>query len=102
MQDLLPRAIKRCSAQFSQLGVKNLADADKYGNWFSKIYIKELVFTLKLCHLKEFDDYIILHKLRILHTFIVTLCTVATREVVSISLKSVQQHFNFYYCTWHT
>ena len=33
------------------------------------------VFTLKLCHLKEmkFDDYITLHNLSMLLTFIVTL-----------------------------
>ena len=36
--------------------VKFGTDTDKYGNWFSKINIKELV-----CHLKEFEVYITLH-----------------------------------------
>ena len=47
-------------------------DTDECGKWFSKIISKSLstVFTFKLCHLKEFDDYITLHNLSMLLTFI--------------------------------
>ena len=63
----------------------NLADTDKYVN--CSVNIKELLLLLKLHHLKEFDDYITLHNLSMLLTFVVTLtlCTAATEEVVNIS-----------------
>ena len=50
-------------------------DTDKYGIGPVKLISKNLstVFTFKLYHLKEFDDYITLHNLSMLHTFIVTL-----------------------------
>ena len=50
-------------------------DTDKYGNWFRLIISKNLstVFTFKFCQLKEFNDYITLHNIWMLLTFVVTL-----------------------------
>ena len=56
-------------------------DMDEYGKWFCKYF----VFIFKLCHFKAFDDYITLHILSMLLTYIVTLYHIQW-DVVIVSL----------------
>ena len=49
-------------------------DTGEYGKWFYKYFkVCHLFLFFKLCYFEAFDDYIILHNLSMLLTYIVTL-----------------------------
>ncbi len=48
-------------------------DIGEYGKWFCKYFKVYYVFIFKLCHIKTVDDYVTLHNLNKLLTYIVTL-----------------------------
>ena len=45
----------------------------EYGKWFGKYLKFANCFLFKLCHFKAFDDYVTLHNLSMLLTYVVTL-----------------------------
>ena len=52
--------------------MKSGTDTGEYEN-DSRNILKFVIFKFNLCHFKAFDDYVTLHNLRMLLTYIVTL-----------------------------